>query len=126
MRNIFCVPVLYMYLSGVYIRVCLYVCVSAFVCLYVCLYVCVCVTGQGCSALNGLKLHDSCSLSSRVTSRGIVQLAGACAGLTCLDIAFTNVSDRAIAALGVLTQLTTLRLHKCSRTTGEDFSYIHM
>ena len=76
------------------------------------------MVGARCPALQRLKLHDSCSLSSSVSTRGIIQLCGACPGLTSLDISFTNVSDRGIAALSALAHLGSVRAHHCARITG--------
>lgn len=74
--------------------------------------------GLRCPELKSLKLHDSCSLSSSVSSRGVIHLATLCPALTTLDISFTEVSDRGIAALAQLTHLKTLRLHNSTRITG--------
>lgn len=82
------------------------------------------LVGARCHAIEGLKLHDSCSLSSSVSSHGIIQMCGACPGLTSLDISFTNVSDRGVAALTALTHLSVLRTHNCARITGASLPYL--
>ena len=76
------------------------------------------MVGRQCPGLKGLRLHDSCSFSSCVSTRGVLNLAGLCAGLVSLDISFTDVSDRGIAGLTALTQLKSLRMHNCTRVTG--------
>jgi len=78
-----------------------------------------------CTSLERLRLHDSCSLPA-VSTRSIIQLAHLCPGLTVLDISFTDVSDRGVAALCVLRDLKSLRLCNCQSVAGSTLPQLIM
>ena len=76
------------------------------------------VISSKCSRLQCLRLRDACSLPAAVSTSGITHLVAKCSHLANLDLSCTAVSDRGVAALAMLTNLTNLRLYRCTRVTG--------